>query len=285
MYQEAEKVQARRQQTEQAVRLAMANRWEEAVAANRAIISLFPNDADSHNRLGKALMELGRYNEAKKAYKKALELDTTNQIAKKNLERLNALAKTGGAQAETAQVDPTLFIEEMGKSAVTILQRTAPDALAKLSAGDRIELRPQGSTLAVETPGGEFVGAAEPKLGLRLIKLMEGGNKYAAAVTSLSGEECRIIIKETYQDPSLAGRPSFPTAIAAEGTRPYTKESLLHYGTQAEELEKTEGMEEEDGDEGERKDSWASERVHQEGHVRLYEAAAAEEAAEEEPEE
>ena len=240
MYQEEEKVQTRRRQTDTAIQLALANRWEEAVQVNRAILSLFPNDVDSHNRLGKALMELGRYPEAKKAYKKSLELDATNQIARKNLERLSTLAKAGGAQVGTSQIDPTLFIEEMGKAAVTTLQQTKPETLAKLNAGDRLELRPKGNALTVETARGEVIGTVDPKLTLRLIKLMDAGNKYAAAVTSLSKNECRIIIKETYQDPSQVGRPSFPTAIAAEGLRPYTKDSLLRYGTHVEELEREE---------------------------------------------
>jgi tetratricopeptide (TPR) repeat protein len=265
----------------------MANRWEEAVKANRAVIALFPNDADSYNRLGKALMELGRYNEAKKTYKKALELDGTNQIAKKNLERLGTLAKAGRTQAETTQVDPKLFIEEMGKSAVIALKQTESNALAKLSAGDRVELRLHGATLAVETPAGEFIGAVEAKLGLRLMKLMDGGNRYAAGVTSLTADECRIIIKETYQDPSLAGRPSFPTATTADSLRAYTKESLIHYGTQVETKETAEETGQADAGEmgGDGRDAWANDRVHQEGHVRLFDAAAAEEAEEEEDEE
>src|SRR3989304_9089590 len=107
MYQETETVQTRRRQIDSAIQLAMGNRWEEAVQVNRSILTVFPNDTDSYNRLGKALMELGRYNEAKKAYKKALELDSTNQIAKKNLERLRILAKSGMTQAEATQADPT----------------------------------------------------------------------------------------------------------------------------------------------------------------------------------
>src|ERR1700694_5284688 len=155
MYQETEQVQTRRRQTDTAIQLARENRWEEAVAVNRAILSVFPNDIDSHNRLGKALMELGRYNEAKRAYKKALELDLTNQIAKKNLERLNVLAKTGAPQAETALVDPMLFIEEMGKTVVTEIMQPAKDVLSTLNAGERVELRPKGKALAVETPSGD----------------------------------------------------------------------------------------------------------------------------------
>ncbi len=284
MYDTEEKVQVRRRQAEAAVQLAMANRWEEAVEVNRAIISLFPNDADSHNRLGKALMELGRYSEAKKAYKKGLELEPANRIARKNLDRLNILAKSGGVEAETTHVDPALFIEEMGKSAITLLQDTAAETLSRLNAGDRVELRPQGHVLAVETPRGELIGSVEQKLGRRLMKLMDGGNQYAAAVTSVSGGECRIIIKETYQDPSQAGRPSFPATLAAEGTRPYTKERLLRYERTAD-VEREEVEDIDAAEEDEAAEAWDNETESQEGDVRLYDAARAEEVEEEEIEE
>ena len=40
---------------------------------------------------------------------------------------------------------------------------------------------------------------------------MEGGNKYSAAVVSATAEgNVSVIINETYQDPSQAGRLSFP---------------------------------------------------------------------------
>jgi len=81
----------KRQRTEQAIQLAMAGRWEEAVAVNRAILELFPTDVDTYNRLGKALTELGHYREAREAYQKGLEIDPSNMIAKKNLARLATL--------------------------------------------------------------------------------------------------------------------------------------------------------------------------------------------------
>ncbi len=286
MYQETETVQTRRRQIDSAIQLAMDNRWEEAVQVNRAILSVFPNDTDSYNRLGKALMELGRYNEAKKAYKKALELDSTNQIAKKNLERLGILAKSGTPQAETTQVDPTLFIEEMGKTAVTTLLQPSREALTKLNAGERLDLRPKGTRLTAETPGGEFVGLIEPKLGTRLLKLIDGGNQYAVAITSLSKDDCKVIVKETYQHPSQAGRPSFPTAIRTEGLRPYTKESLLRHGDQGEDSDKSDEDEEDLTPEAlDREENvWDNEAL-PDGHIRLNDAAAAEEALDEEIEE
>ena len=277
MYQRENPTQSTRQQAETAIEFARASRWEEAVQANRAIIKIFPNDFDSYNRLGKALMELNRYREAKKAYKKALVLDATNRIAKKNLERLNVLTKSGDLQAQTSQVDPALFIEEVGKSVVTTLTNPVAEMLPRSNAGDALELRPQGTTIAIETPNGDRIGEVEPKLGLRLIKLMEGGNKYAAAITRLSGDECQIIIKETYQDPSQAGRPSFPTTARPESVRPYTKERLVRRETAPDAVPETVATGEEESKEG-----WEAETEGQEGHVRLTDAAAAEEEEDEE---
>ncbi len=279
MYQEEEQVEVRRRQGERAVKLAMANRWEDAVAANRVILEVFPNDTDSYNRLGKALMQLKRFPAAKKAYKKALAIDESNQIAKKNLERIKALAKSGGAETEAAQADPSLFIEEIGKTALTSLERLNADALIKLTAGDRVQLKRKGDGLLVETLGGDTVGSIELRLRSRILKLLDGGSEYAAAVTSLEGEECRVIIKETHRAPDQAG-PSFPTAITTEKVRPYTKGSLIEDGTRPEKTSRaTSNAGPEDSDSDDKKgEDWDDETIVQEGHVNINDAAAAEDA-------
>jgi len=92
-YQTEEKARLRRQRAEHAIQMALDSRWEEAVAANRAIIGTFPNDVEAWNRLGKALSELGQYRDAREAYSKSYSLDATNTIAKRNLERLAALVE------------------------------------------------------------------------------------------------------------------------------------------------------------------------------------------------
>lgn len=275
MYQVEEKVRLKRQRAEQAIQLAMQSRWQEAAQANREIIALFPSDVDAYNRLGKALTELGRYAKAREAYAKAQELEPGNTIARKNLERLTRLSRAGRGRAAAAQrMDPQLFIEETGKTGVTVLQRVAARVVPKMTAGDRVELRPRGNALVVEDAGGEYLGEVEPKLGLRLLKLMEGGNRYAAAIASVNNGNCRVIIKEVYQHPNLAGRPSFPVTVVGTGVRPYTKESLLRYGTEA--------AAEETVEEGE---EWEGEAEAQSGDVPLYAAAEAEEEKEREGEE
>jgi hypothetical protein len=216
----------KRQRTEAAVQLAMQSRWDEAVAANRSIIQMFPDEADAHNRLGKALSETGKIKEAREAYQRALELEPTNTIARKNLERLaSARAKTEPDKAQ--QVDASLFIEEMGKTGVTVVRTQNAKLLVTLSAGDEVAVKQVGSRLTVESMAGEYINDIEPKLALRLTRLMAGGNQYAAAVASIDGESVRVIIKETFQHPTQVGRISFPAGKAGDVVRPYTKESMV----------------------------------------------------------
>jgi hypothetical protein len=229
-YQAEEKARLRRQRSEHAIQLALHSRWEEAITANEAMLRLFPSDVDACNRLGKALTELGRYQEARKAYNRALALDPGNSIARKNLDRLAHLgekeASPPGPKHE--KLEPHLFIEETGKTGIATLYRIHPESLARMTAGDRVQLRPHGNSLVVENTHGEYVGEVEPKLGLRLLRFIEGGNQYAAAIASMAGSSTRVIIREVFQHPSQVGRPSFPP-VGTEVIRPYTKERLLRH--------------------------------------------------------
>jgi hypothetical protein len=229
-FQAEEQTRLKRKFIEQAISLATQSRWEEAVQANQAIIELFADDVDAYNRLGKALTELGQYSSAKEAYAKALKIDRSNTIARKNLNRLSHLEQVQPSRViPSDKVEPLIFIEETGKSGTSELYNPAEThVLARMSAGDQVQLQIQGRALEVTNLRGEYLGQVEPKLGLRLSKLMEGGNRYAAAIASLNETRARIVIKETYQHPSQAGRISFPFKTG-DKFRPYIKESILHY--------------------------------------------------------
>jgi len=218
---------------EQAIQLALESKWEEAVALNKTIIEAQPNDVDTWNRLGKALLELGRYREAHEAYGKSIELDPVNSIAKRNLDRLAGLQDAEAPRREAvAKVAQDLFIEEVGKSGSTILRNTPRETLATLTAGDEVYLKAETGSLQIANVNGDVLGSVEPKLGLRLLRLIQGGNQYAAAVKSLSDSDVEVIIKETFRDPSQT-RLSFPATVEA-GVRPYIKESLLRLGDEDE---------------------------------------------------
>jgi hypothetical protein len=235
-YQEERLARLKRQRSKQAIDLAMQGRWREAVAANKGILENFPQDVDAYNRLGRAYMELGDYAQAKEAYRQALELDPFNTIAKKNLQRLSYLSEApASAEGEGRKVEPHQFIEEIGKAGVVSLYHLAPtEVRARLVAGDEVHLKIDGPRLVVEDSRGQYLGQVDPKHGQRLIKLMEGGNKYSAAVVSSTEDAMTVIIREVYQHPSQAGRLSFPSKKAEE-LRP-VDERMFRLETEYEEI-------------------------------------------------
>ena len=224
---EVEEISPRRKSAEEAIAFALESRWEEAVEANQAYIEQFPNDTEGLNRLGKALMELGRYDEAREAYQKSYELDhVANVIAKKNLQRLEGLSQTKRPRPEgSPKIAAQLFIEETGKTGIAQLLNMDEAVIKLLAAGDSVELTVDGKTLWVSDGAGKRVGEVDPKLGLRLLPLIETGNQYAAAMHSID-EGARVIIRETFQSEANVCKVSFPPS-SIDAFRPYIRDTLV----------------------------------------------------------
>ena len=211
------KEKARKGQARKAVALAVQSRWEAAVEVNRTILKEFPQDLEAYNRLGKALSELGRNREAKEAFQSALNVAPHNSIAKKNLDRLMRLGNAKLHASAQSSANPHLFIAEIGKAGITSLINLAPpDVLLKLAPGHPVRLQTEDGVLRVTESSSENVGQVEPKLASRLIRLIKGGNRYEATVTSVGEQELTIIIREAYKDHSQAGIVSFPSKGGAE---------------------------------------------------------------------
>ncbi len=220
-YQEEEQSRLRRQASKEAVTLALQGRWKEAIAVNKSLIETFPTDIEALNRLGRAHVELGEYKDAEAAYRKTLEIDQYNGIAQKNLQRLSYLKKTKTAvDTNTHKLEPQQFIEEIGKAGVVHLNNLAkPAVLARVVAGDVVNLKVKDNNLQIETDRKEYLGQVEPRHGQRLVRFIRGGNRYSAAIVSSTDKAVTVIIRETFQDPSQAGQLSFPTR-GIEAARP-----------------------------------------------------------------
>lgn len=236
----AERSKPRAQFVDEAINLALQSKWTEAVQINRAILERFGPDEETLNRLGKAHTELGQVDDAVAAYEGSLKVNPVNPIAQKNLARLTALrAGKAPVPASQAKLDIDAFIEETGKTAVTALHVHADEAAcSKVSGGDPVKLIPDGDTMNVETARGVALGHLEHALGRRLIKFIEGGNRYSGAVASCEGMNIKIILRETYQDPKFYGKPSFPVKKGGRDEfRPYAKESLITHASEVEDVE------------------------------------------------
>jgi len=231
-YSEDGKRARRRQLAQQAVALAMQSRWQEAADTNSRIIELVPGDAEAYNRLGKAYTELGRIAEARSAYQQAIEADPANLIAQRNLDRLSRINENEAAELArkaTQKLDPTFFMEETGKTGLTVLLDTGDGAmLATLTAGDQISLAERDGHLIATTTEGAYIGRVEARLAARLVRLMSSGNQYQAGIVGVDREGVRVIIRETLQAPENIGKISFTPRLSADALpRPYVREGLL----------------------------------------------------------
>ena len=216
-YKEEDRVRQRRQSSKEAIALAMQGQWQEAAAMNQGIIDLFPNDVEALNRLGRARLELGEHAAAEAAYRRTVEIDPYNAIAVRNLERLSHLGTEERAAPRSAGgLEPQVFIEEVGKAGVVLLEEPAPaETLARMAAGDRVTLTIDGARMIVESGRGEYLGLIEASHAQRLTRLAAGGNRYDAALVSVAPESATVIVREVYQDPNQVGRLSFPSTGAA----------------------------------------------------------------------
>lgn len=242
-YQEERQVRLRRQRSRNAIDLAMQGQWQEAVTANKLILEDFPGDVEALNRLGRAFIELGEYTRAREAYRQATEIDPYNSIAQKNLQRLQHLGEEAAPlKGETRRVEPHHFIEEIGKAGVINLFHLAPkEVRARMVAGAEVSLQTDGSGLNVTNAYGEYLGQVEPAHAPRLIRLMDGGNRYSASVVSSTEDSMTVMTREIYQDPGMVGRLSFPPR-GAEELRPHVDERVFKMESELEE-----GLPEESG--------------------------------------
>jgi tetratricopeptide (TPR) repeat protein len=234
-----DKLRMRRRLQDRAVELAAKNRWAEAVEANLQSISI-EEDADTLNRLGKAYFELGKLTDAREAYQRALRMMPSNRIARKNIEKIDELL----AQSRTVLVpdrthrqlvDLRLFITETGRTAITsLIDVPRGPSVDAIVTGEKVDLRIDGRSVLVFDVEGNPIGRVEPKLAQRLSELMTAGNRYAAAIAQTDAKQVRVLIRETYQDPSQRGRVSFPGKLGEGSMRGYI--STTRYDEYGEDL-------------------------------------------------
>ena len=224
---------------DQAVQAALEADWARAVDLNTRTIEANPDDLEARNRLGRALLETGKLEEAKAAYAEVLKTEPNNPIALRNVARLGTLIEHKTKINMTkSKTQPRLFIEDMGKTGILRLINPAPaHIVAKYSPGAEAELRERDGLIAVHARDGELLGFLEPKVGRRLLDLINTGNEYVVAVVSNDQQNPRVAIRETLQSTENAQRISFPGHHRPAETkeRAYIKGNFFRFGSEDEE--------------------------------------------------
>lgn len=233
----------RREQSD-AVAYASQGNWDEAIAANQAMLQAAPHDGETLNRLAKAYYERGKSGDveddvydiakARELYLRVLEINPANSIAQRMLAMIDQTQNRKPKQRSF--INMRQFVIETGKSTLTTVHIDTPGALA-LVPGEIVYMRIVGpkdveaesdnnipedaNAIDVYDASDMFLGRIEPRLAARLIRLMRSRNRYQAAVWRFSDhhQHIEVIIQETYVHPDNRHEVSFPGKLVDENER------------------------------------------------------------------
>lgn len=188
-----------------AIQAAKTQNWDKAVEYNQNLIADDPKDVGALNRLGIAYLQQKHKNKARDAFQKVLEIDRSNPIAKRNLDRISQ-----NVAFTVPTFNNTQFIEEPGKTKTTALHRLAgKQAFQNITIGTECELKPKNRYISVEA-NGVYIGALPEDISFRLTKLISTGNTYSCWIRSLDDKNCSVFLKEASATHENRSIPSFP---------------------------------------------------------------------------
>ncbi len=192
-----------------AISLALSGKWNEAVDANLEILKSNPKDTEALCRLSRAYFELGKVTKARESTKKVLEIDPTNQIASKFIERIKIAKNSDGAPPT-----PTLnesFLEEPGKTRlIELVNLGEAENYVNLDPGEEVKLAAYSHRVSVTTHDGRYIGRLPDDIAARLRYLIKKGNKYQVLVKSVNSKDVTVFIREMEKGVGVDGSPSFP---------------------------------------------------------------------------
>lgn len=203
----------------QAIQTALVGDWNNAISLNEQILKESPDDINTLNRLGFAMMSNGNVKEAKTVYEKVLSLDMKNPIAIRNIKRLN-----GGNNTRTNIPLNNLFIEETGKTKIIELVNIADKKIiSHLRSGEKVTVRIKRSKIFALDCEDQYIGSLPDDISKRLTEFMNGGNEYDAYVWAADDSKIRIFIREVKRMKRYTNQPSFlsndkPTKLSFDKT-------------------------------------------------------------------
>lgn len=201
-----------------AIAAALSQDWEEAVKINQALLDLDPKSVDALNRLGFAYLQLGKIKEAKEIYQRVITLDQYNQIAQKNLLKLN---NKNHSALNTAMVSPLMFLEEPGKTKiVNCINLAQSKIISGLHCGQEVRIKVKTHCIEIRDDQNNYLGAFPDDVSFKLSKYITGGNKYKVIIRSIGKNTLTVFIRELSRGSVFADQPSFiPASTFVAQTR------------------------------------------------------------------
>jgi hypothetical protein len=180
--------------------------WEEAKNRNLEILTEFPDHIPTLNRLAFTYLQLSDKKSALETYKRVLELEKLNPVAKKYLDLLK---KNVSIEKQKHNVFED-FVEEPTKTKSVALDRLAGGSVMnRLSISMPCVLKPKGRFVSVLTQEGETIGSLPEDISFHLSHLIKTGNQYLCLVRSFSKQEVVVFLKEKFVSEENRFTPSF----------------------------------------------------------------------------
>lgn len=197
---------------DKAIQAMLLGDWKNATSLNKTLLDENPNDIDALNRLAYAFTILGKIPEAKSTYRKVLKIDVLNQIAIRNIKKLTEAGPRQIAKSlSSVKAVTSTFIEETGKTKIISLVNTAqPKIISFLTTGQHVDITIKRSKIFVQDQNEQYLGVLPDDVGKRLIKLIKGGNEYAACIKSANEHSVCVFVKEIKRVSKYKDQPSFP---------------------------------------------------------------------------
>lgn len=193
----------------QAIKAALDSDWKKAIALNLKALESNPQDIETILRLARAYQKEAKIKEAKKTYRQALKINRFNRIAKRELAKLK-LIKNSSYQTNNPIKNIDIFLEEPGKTkVVSVIKLASNKILLELDNADELNLSLGKYSISVKDKKNRYLGKLPSNISLRLIKLINRGNKYLVLVKAVGKNKLKVFIKEIKQSKKNINTASF----------------------------------------------------------------------------
>jgi len=195
---------------QEAINAAKNADWPAAITLNQEILQQNSTDLEAMNRLGLAFLKNDQLDKAKKTFKQVLEIDISNIIANKHLNKI----KNNELSPDIVFDNNNDFIEEPGKSKIVALHRlTGKDQLKKIKIGQACKLQLKNRYISIVDENDKHIGALPEDISFRLSKLISHGNQYRCVIYKVNDKQCLVQIKETFRSKKNEQFVSFPSKM------------------------------------------------------------------------
>ena len=199
---------------DKAIEEAVNGRYQNAIDLNLQILKLDPLDIDSMMQLAHAHWQTGNLSEAKKYYRKTIDIEPNNNLAKKRLVLLNALnhkvVPLSKKRSQVRIVPITDLIEEPGKTKIVKLSNIGkPEHLSLLKIGEELFIKIRKRRIEMRDADSNFIGSLPDDISKRLIEFVSLKATFEAFVFSIDKNEVKAFLKEADKPLKLRNVSSF----------------------------------------------------------------------------